>query len=118
MGVIGVTRPANEIVLAASPANAAPAPEFEYLLVNVSLQCIASDCEPSLWVLFSVIDSNGATYEEVTEPLVIPNSFRLSQKTEDVTAQGNIAFIVPITEKDLVLEFIWPNMTGVYLGLK
>ena len=121
VGVVDVTRAATDVVLAASARNPTPAPGSEYLLVNVSLECITPEedqCDVSHGVQFHVIDSAGASYEEVGEPLAIPNPFRLSQLTGGAIAQGNIAFIVPIAENGLVMEFTWVDMTGVYLGIE
>ena len=121
VGVIGVIRPATDIVLAASPANPTPPQGSEYLLANVSLECIAPEenpCDVSLGVQFHVTDAAGAIYEEVPDLLGIPNQFRVSQQSGGSIAQGTVAFIVPVSDNGLVLEFIWPNMTGVYLGLK
>ena len=121
VGVIGVTRPATDIVLAGSPENPTPAQGSEYLLANVSLECITpqeDQCDVSMGVQFHVTDAAGAIYEEVPDLLGIPNQFRVSQQDGGSIAQGSLAFIVPVTANALVLEFIWPNMTGVYLGLE
>src|SRR4029434_4249366 len=83
VGVLEVTRPANDILVSANPSNSAPASGSEYLMVKVVLQCIAepsntdNPCDLGLGVLFRVIDSAGTYYEETSGLAKVPDQFEL-----------------------------------------
>ena len=124
VGVLEVTRPANDIITEASPSNPAPPAGWEYLIVKVIVQCIADDsntdnpCDLGLGVLFRVIDSTGTYHEEAPELAEVPDQFELPSNINTAfTTTGNVVFLVPTSESDLVLNFSWPNNAHVLLAL-
>jgi hypothetical protein len=123
VGVLEVTRPANDIISAASPSNPVPLAGWEYLIVKVMMQCIAdasntaNPCDLGLGVLFRVISSTGTYYEEAPGLAEVPDRFELPDINRGFTAVGNVVFLVPISASDLVLDFSWPNNTDVLLAL-
>jgi hypothetical protein len=124
VGVLEVTRPANDIIAGASPSNPAPVSESEYLMVKVVLQCIAESsnsdnpCDLGLGVQFRVIDSAGTYYEEVSGLAEVPDRFELPKINMGFTTIGNVVFLVPTSASDLVLDFSWPNNSDVLLALE
>jgi hypothetical protein len=124
VGVLEVTRPANDIISGASSSNPAPIPGSEYLMVKVILQCISESfnadnpCDLGLGVQFRVIDSAGAFYEETSGLAEVPDPFELPNINTGFTTIGNVVFLVPTSASDLVLNFSWPNNSDVLLALE
>jgi hypothetical protein len=125
IGVLEVTRPANDIIAQASPNNPVPNAGSEYLMAKVLLQCIAESsdtdnpCDLGLGVLFRVRDQTDMTvYEEAGGLAEVPDRFELPNINAGFTASGNVAFLVPTSARDLVLWFSWPNNTDVILALE
>ena len=119
VGVLEVTRPANDIIARASPSNPVPISGSEYLMVKVVLQCEPSITgDPCLGVQFRVIDSTGTYYEEATVLAEVPNRFELPNIDSAFTVTGNVVFLVPISASDLVLDFSWPGNADVLLALE
>jgi len=124
VGVLEVTRPANDIIAAASPSNPAPISGSEYLMLKVILQCIAESsntdnpCDLGLGVGFRLIDSAGTYYEEAAELAEIPDQFELPNINSGFTTMGNVVFLVPTSANELVLDFSWPNNSDVLLALE
>jgi hypothetical protein len=124
VGVLEVTRSANDIIAGAGPSNPAPPAGWEYLIVKVVVQCVAdasntdNPCDLGLGVLFRVIDSAGTYYEEASELVGVPDRFELPSNinTAFITT-GNVVFLVPTSDSDLVLDFSWPNNSDVLLAL-
>ena len=120
VGVVGVTRPADTVINLENAANPLSPEGFEYLMVNVSVQCLPNSenqCDPSDVLQFRVIAPDDTEHELVESSIHLPAAFPSSPSSAAQIAQGNIAFLVPIAEEGLVLYAVWPNMTGVYLGL-
>jgi len=124
VGVLEVTRPANDILAGASPSNPAPTSESEYLMAKVVLRCIAelsntdNPCDLGLGVQFRVIDSAGTFYEEASGLAEVPDRFELPNINMGFTAIGNVVFLVPASASDLVLNFSWPNNSDILLALE
>ena len=124
VGVLEVTRPANDLIAEASPSNPVPISGSEYLMVKVILQCIAESsntdnpCDLGLGVGFRVIDSAGTYYEEAPGLAEVPDQFELPNIDAGFTTIGNVVFLVPISGRDLVLNFSWPNNSDVLLALE
>jgi hypothetical protein len=125
VGVLEVTRPANDIVARASPSNPIPISGSEYLIVKIVLQCMAkpsntdNPCDLGLGVLFRVIDSAGTYYKEAPGLVEVPDRFELPDNINTAfTTTGNVVFLVPTSASDLVLDFSWPNNADVLLALE
>ena len=125
IGVLEVTRPANDIIAQASPNNPVPNAGSEYLIAKVLLQCIVESsntdnpCDLGLGVLFRVRDQTDMTvYEEAGGLAEVPDRFELPNINAGFTAIGNVVFLVPTSARDLVLWFSWPNNTDVILALE
>lgn len=126
VGVLEVTRPANDIIAQASPNNPVPTAGSEYLMAKVLLQCIAESsetdnpCDLGLGVLFRLRDQTDMTvYEEAGGLTEVPDRFELPDNinTAFITT-GNVVFLVPTSARDLVLWFSWPFNTDVILALE
>lgn len=125
VGVLDVTRPANNIIAEANPANPTPSSSLEYLMVKIILQCIAESsntdnpCDLGLGVQFRVIDSAGTYYEEATGLAEVSDRFELPNNINTAfTTTGNVVFLVPVSASDLVLNFSWPFNADVLLALE
>ena len=121
LGVTDVIWPANDVVQAGSPNNATPQPESQYLLVGLSVECRVGDDDMCVFFkeeLFQVIDESGATYNEVSDLVGIPNPFEPSDLDGGDTVEGYLAFMVPTTARDLVLIY-WRYLWGeTYFALE
>ena len=121
VGVTSVTRPANELLLREDPSNPPPSEGHEYIVVSVSVECIGpeqSQCAAPGNLQFRVLAADGKSYEELAASTTLPKPLRVPQQTPQTLVQGNIAFLIPIGDDNLVMEVNWPNMTGIYLSLR
>ena len=91
------------------------------MVVSVSVECIRpeqSQCAAHGNLQFRVLAADGTSYEELAASTTLPNPLRVPQETPQTLVQGSIAFLIPIGDDNLVMEVIWPNMTGIYLSLR
>lgn len=121
VGVVSSSRPADDLVLNASPANPPPPSGFEYLLVRVSVHCVtahAVPCDLSTGLQFLIQNPDGPLYDPAPDLTGIPELIDVGLVHQGAPVEGNLVYLVPAGAQGLVVAFTWPNNTGVALAIE
>jgi hypothetical protein len=107
--VLGITRPADDIVAAANPFNSEPEAGQEYLMVELEVICRESECSFSPYNL-TVVGSSGIAHEFEAFVSGVEGSLEYSDLLRGASVSGKLFFFVGKEETDLVLR--WEPLVG------
>lgn len=121
LSILGVQRPANDLVAQGNMFNDTPEPGLEYVIIRLRIQCNKSandKCSFATWNLH-VVGSDG-TVRDVASVAGIPDELEFSTEFFGGAAiEGNLAFLVPQGDSTAVL-FHEPLFLGspIYIALQ
>lgn len=110
--ILGVTRPANDIVMAGNMFNTEPEEGQEYMFVSVQVTCAKSSDETCSVGIYNItlVGSAGVSRDAEWFVTGVDGLLDSSEFYGGATVTGNIPFIVNVDETDLV--FVYEPLFG------